>query len=71
MTLIKIECTAKNSKNREFLLVESLNSRPMIGRENHQNKCKGLTLIQKYKFGIVINANYAETPSDGASKEDA
>ena len=59
MTVIKIESTAKNSRNRDFLLVESSNSRPLIGREDHQQKSKGLALIQKCTFGIVNNAKCA------------
>ena len=56
MTVLKTERTAKNSQNRDFRLVKSSNSRPLIGREGHQNKSKGLTLIQKSTFGIVHNA---------------
>ena len=58
MNLIKIECTAKNIQNRDFLLVESSNLRPLIGREDHQKNSKGLTLIQECKFGFVNNAKY-------------
>ena len=32
MTVIKIEHTAKNSQNWDFRLVESSNSRPLIGQ---------------------------------------
>ena len=64
-TVIKIECIAINSQNQDFLLVESSNSRPLIGREDYQKESKGLTLIQKCTFGIVHNAKCAmsATPS--------
>ena len=61
------ERTAQNSQNRDFLLVDSSNSRPLIGREDHQQRSKGSTLIQKCKFGIVYNPKYAGTTSELAS----
>ena len=56
MTVIKTEHTANNGRNRDLLLVKSSTSSPLIGREGHQNKYKGLTLIRKCNFGIVNNA---------------
>ena len=65
------EHTAQNTQNRDFLLVDSSNSRPLIGREDHQQKSKGLTLIQKCKFGIVNNAKYAGTNGESGSTRGA
>ena len=48
----------RNRLNRDFLLVESSNLRPLIGREDSQKKCKSLPLIQIGTFGIVHNAKY-------------